>query len=479
MMKRLLSLVLVLVLVFALVGCGSKKREIVEITLSTEDAEAILAAAGITLPDATEVAVSGTNVKWFSWFDPFHNYDDAEVVNTGFWTFKNKYGCDVEWIECTWDQRYDGLANLILAGTSPDFAHGEANTFPYNALKGIFQPVDDYIDYNDPLWAGVKDYADQRFSLAGKHYLMIYDIGFNNVVAYNKRVMEEWGFDDPAQLFYNDEWTWDVFYDMCVEFSEPDEERYALDGWGFCNGLMNSCGETLVEYDLETQQFVSNLDDPRLEKAANLLYDLNKNQCVWPRWNNGWAVRGNTEGTGMKEGLCLFWIRGTWVFTGTVEEISNLWGDMTQNELMFVPLPRDPDGDGRYVTESIPNAYGLVKGAENPEAVALLASCDRFKVLDPTVVSIDRRQLEEIYLWTDEMLAMYDTCVEIANSGSDVIVAYDAGLGTKLSSIVGEIEGTAFQSEAQSWAQLKEKYGEQMDYYVADLNSQMAEFENE
>lgn len=49
MKKRFLALVLVMVIIFALVGCGSKKREIVKLTLSTEDSEAILAAAGITL----------------------------------------------------------------------------------------------------------------------------------------------------------------------------------------------------------------------------------------------------------------------------------------------------------------------------------------------------------------------------------------------------------------------------------------------
>ncbi len=52
-MKRLIALALVLLMVFALVGCGKPKRQIVNVTLSTEDSEAILAAAGITLPDVS------------------------------------------------------------------------------------------------------------------------------------------------------------------------------------------------------------------------------------------------------------------------------------------------------------------------------------------------------------------------------------------------------------------------------------------
>ncbi|MBQ8396063.1 MAG: hypothetical protein IJX54_03590 [Oscillospiraceae bacterium] len=101
MTKKILALGLVLLMIFALVGCGSNKRQIVEVTLSTEDAEAILAAAGITLPAAETVASAGSTIKWFAWYDSFHNYDEDEVVNTGYFTFKEKYGCDIEWVETT------------------------------------------------------------------------------------------------------------------------------------------------------------------------------------------------------------------------------------------------------------------------------------------------------------------------------------------------------------------------------------------
>ena len=87
MMKRIVAIVLALVLIFALVGCGKQKREIVKLTLSTEDSEAILAAAGIRLPPAETAAGANTTVKWLAWYDEFHNYSEDEIVNTGFYTF--------------------------------------------------------------------------------------------------------------------------------------------------------------------------------------------------------------------------------------------------------------------------------------------------------------------------------------------------------------------------------------------------------
>ncbi|MBQ8396062.1 MAG: extracellular solute-binding protein [Oscillospiraceae bacterium] len=476
-MKKIIALAMVVLMIFALVGCGSNKRVIVEVTLSTEDSEAILAAAGISLPDVAEVAAAGSTVQLFSWYDDFHNYSEDEIVNTGFFTFKEKYGCEVEWVETTWAKRFDDLANLILGGTPADFYTMETDIFPTYCIKGMFQPVNDYIDYDDPLWQGTKTVAENYFSLGDNTYIMAIDIGATQVVGYNRRVIDEWGFEDPAQLYYNDEWTWDVFYDMCLEFSDPDEDRFALDGWYYDTALMDSSGTTIVKYNTETGLFESNLDDPRLERSADLVYNLKKNECIFPVWNRGWQLRGGAEvqGTGIKDGLCLFFIVGTWGFTGTVEEISAVWGDVTEGEVMFCPLPRDAAGDGNYYCSVKPTGYCIISGASNPEGVALLAACERFKVLDPTVVSIDEKQLRETYLWTEEMLEMYDICHAAANS-EYVSVEYNDGLGIKLADSAGECKRIGRKATAQTWAQLKEKYSEQVIYYIEELNMEIAEY---
>ncbi len=412
-MKRFVCLVLALLTIFALAGCKSNKREIVKLTLSTEDSEAILAAAGIKLPDAEQTAAAGSTITWCSWWDGFHNYSEAEIVNTGYFTFTEKYGCEIEWIEVDYFERFNTLANLILSGNAPDFfpAGSSSNaTFPMACIKGTFEPVDDYVDYTDPLWQGMAE-AAEYFALGNTHFAFVTDVTFRHIVPYNRRVIEEWGFDDPAELYANDEWTWDVFYDMCMDFSDSDEDRYALDGYSFNDALVQQAtGKKLVGKD-ESGHYFSNLDDPLIEAANTLLYDLVKNGCTYHEGSNYWAGRNDHQaGAGLKEGLCLFYIATVDEFTGPVEEISAVWGDITENELMFVPLPRYQNGDGNYYLTSIPQGYMIVTGAQNPEGVALLASCERFKIIDPTVISIDRKQLKETYLWTDEMLDMYDHC---------------------------------------------------------------------
>lgn len=472
-----LALVMAVVLVFSLFGCGGKKRRIIELTLSTEDAEAILRAAGVALPDATETPAANSIVKWFSHYDPFHNYSEDEVINTGFFTFREKYGCEIEWMECAdYNTRFTELAQLVLSDNPPDAFQGYKGVIPYYGVTGLFQPVDDYIDYNSKLWEGTRDFCEQYFTLGEKHYVMITEILYDHVCAYNRRVISEYGYEDPAELYSNDEWTWDTFLEYCIDFSDSNDDRYALDGWALGYALLDASGVSIIEKNLDTGLYESRLDDPQLQRAADLLYELSKNECVYPRWNRGWSIRDGTEGAGLKEGKALFSLQGSWAFTGPVDTISNIYGSVTDHELMFVPLPRDPNGDGNYYMETNCNGYAIIMNAKNPEGVALLAACDRFKVIDPTVVSVDIKQKKEIYLWTEEMLDMNDQCLELAQTGH-VIMNQSDGFPTNLNKAVDAcyrfVETSA---NAQTWAQIKEANGDKVQYYVDDMNKEIEAF---
>ena len=470
-MKRVLAILLVALMVMALGSCGKPRRQIVEVTLSTEDSEAILAAAGVKLPDAETTAAAGSTVVYFSWDDPMHNYSESEVVNTGYWTFKHKYDCEVDWIETDYFERYDNLANLIISSNSPDFfpcgVSSEA-TFPMYCIKGTFDPVDQYIDYTDPLWAGMED-AGEYFALGDLHFAIVTDVTFRNICPYNRRVMEDYGFDDPAELYYNDEWTWDVFYDMCMDFSDEDANRYGLEGYAFNGALVQEAtGVNFIKKDSEGN-YISNLDDPVIEVVNNLLYDLVKNGCTYHEGTNYWAGRNDhQEGAGVKDGLTLFYITGYGNIVGPVDEISAIWGDVTTGELMFVPLPRYQDGDGNYYLASIPTGYMIVHGAKNPDGVYLYAACERFKIIDPTVVRIDRQQLKDKYLWTDEMLAMYDECREIILKNTQMYL--NGNLTDNLNTAYNHFRDDVARSGNTTWAQVKEQYSDSFVYYLDDQN---------
>lgn len=476
-MKRIISVVLVILMIVALVGCGSKQRKPIKLTLSTEDATKILAAAGIRLPAPEEVGDAGV-VSWLSWMDPFQNYSEDEIVNTGYYTFTDFYGGSLDYRQVLYEDMNDTLATMVVSDSSPDMTlAGTSNTatFPLNCLKGMYQTVDQYIDYTDPLWSDMAD-AAEYFALGDKHFGIVYDIVFKDIIPYNKRVISDYGYEDPYELFCNNEWTWDKFADMCMDFSDPDSDRYALDGWYYVIGLAEeSTGRYLIEKDSEGNYY-SNIDDPYIEVAMNLIYDLYKNECCYHEGTNYWARRGGVSGTGVKDGLCLFCpINVEAAFMQPVDEVATLWGDMTSQECMFVPFPRYENGDGEYYINSQPTGYMLCKGAPNPKGAVLLASCMRFKVVDPTVVDIDEKQLRETYLWNDDMLDMFKTCEELAQK--NVRMFYTGNLPENLQDVYDHLDwGINRTGGANTWAQLKEQYGEQMSYYIDQMNSDLKKY---
>ncbi len=483
-MKRFIAIALSLLMVVALVGCGRKRREPIVLTLSTEDSEAILRAAGVQLPDASVAPGANSKVIWFGWDDPFQNYSEGEIVNTGFWTFKEKYNCTLEYIETTYEEHTDKLANLITADNPPDCMTGGSNAtaiFPMNCINKMFQPIDPWIDFNDPLWAPTKDMADY-FTLGGQHYQIVMETAPANVVVYNRRVIDEYGYDDPAELYFNDDWTWAKFYEMCMDFSDGEENRYALDGWAYSGMFMEAAGQQLLYLNTETNRYYSNIDSPEIERGMQYLYDLVKNDCTYHEGNSRWVLRGGDFGIGMKEGDCLFYVIGEKFFQYPVEEIEGIWGDLHEGEVMFAPLPRDEQGDGNYYISTsfndIKGAIGIITGAENPEGAALLAACVRFKVIDPTVIAIDERQLRETYLWSDDMIEMSNICDDIAKA--NVVIDVTGNLPSNLQDAVRTRmgpDGIARSNDPSSWAQMKENNLESFQYYLDDLNAKMAEYD--
>ena len=88
-----------------------------------------------------------------------------------------------------------------------------------------------------------------------------------------------------------------------------------------------------------------------------------------------------------------------------------------------------PTATATYYLESSPNGYCIIKSCKNPDGVALLVSCMRFKAIDPTVVDIDRKQLKEVYLWNQDMLDMHDYLQNLVDTSDYLIMSYDAGMG--------------------------------------------------
>ena len=328
-------------------ACGSSDKDSSYVDkVKVEDTNDIKA-----IPDGAE-----KELEWLSYFD-INPTKAVPEKRSDLTLFENKGG-SIKYSQTTSLEVYEKLASRLMSNDPPDMFWYEASmTFPANCVKEMFQPIDSLVNFDDPLWSGVKNMADQ-YTLNGKHYVAPVNFGACSVITYNKDMVEAAGLEDPYELYMKGEWDWNTWYDIMDEYCQgasEDEERWGINGW-FAPFIFHSTGETLIKYDADKDEYVSNLDNPAFERASGVLYNLKKNNL----YNSEWIGQASDA---FKKNV-LFYAMGTWAATGT-------HGPKEDDRWAVVPMPKDPNADKMYTSIDL-NAYMWVKGSEKSRSYEML-----------------------------------------------------------------------------------------------------------
>lgn len=315
--------------------------------------------------------------------------------------FQNKFGGKVNDIVVTDAERYQKLSTMVSTDQSPDFfSAGDMDAFPKGAISKMFQPLDNYIDFNDE-WFKDRKSINDPFSINGKHYASIISPEIDVLMIYNKAVIKENALTDPADLLKEGKWDWDTCKKMMTDFCGKGEERYAIDGWWVSKGFTNSSGVPFI--GMTDGKIVNNIRDSKIEKAQEFLYNLNKENLAYPLKDKEWKTRADYVG----EGKTLFFAVGYWALTEVNTEYGLAqYGDI--KDVGFVPVPKCPTADNLYIPARV-TGYMLCSGAPNPEGFAALMYCEAAANGSEEAEKITKEQYFNEYGWTDSMWEMRNT----------------------------------------------------------------------
>lgn len=367
-------------------------------------------------------------IKWLSTWD-INPGNTGKKVPADLYLFEQRYGGSIEYHPAADDKDlYDKLAASISSGDGMDFFYaGNLDAIPSGAINKQFAPADDYIDFSSPLWEDIQDVNDQLI-WNGKHYTAVIQTTTDCAVLYNRKTIQEAGFEDPAVLFENGEWDWDTFQDMIEKFADPANDKYGIGGWWFEFGLMNTIG--IPPVGLDNGKLVSNLGTPEMERVQNWMYDLYQTGCIAVGTGpGGYGWDDHPEYIG--QGKLLFYPVGLW----DIYKTPDLWKPVFGDDLFFVPMPKDPEASDYYMPVGI-EAYSFISGGQNPEGVAKYLDCKRYMLLNDEARSIADAVFTKDYEWSQEMVDMKNKMQEI----SDENVAIDVSKG--VSKDVGELLDT-------------------------------------
>lgn len=464
--KRILAGVFALTTAMSVAACGkdssSAESSSIPIHELNEEQISTIDKFAESLPD---VELANKTVQWLSHYDI--NPSNGQNKSADIYIFEEKYGGELKWVQSTWDTRYDDLAKLVMAKNSPDmFPADDMDTFPMGAIRGMFQPVDDYIDFDSDIWKNTKEAAD-AFYFNGGHYVAVINVQPNYACIYNTACVEEAGLDDPAELFAEGKWNWDTFEEMCLDFTDADKQKYALDGYWYGNAISETCGVPLI--GLKDGKIVQNLGDPAIENIQGRMYELQKNGVVFPRSENGWAPRGGDgNGYGLATKETLFYPMGLWGIEDDPENTKN-YGDVEKGEIMFVPMPTNPEDDTYYVSARV-HGFNLCKGAPNPEGFATYVMVQKYCSESEEINQIGYDQLAENYKWTEDMIEMRKTLYQMA--AEHPVFDFQNGVSPDIKSTMQDVSQASMISGGNqiTWTECRETYEKGLQYYIDKEN---------
>jgi len=421
--KKLLAMLTAVMTVFGVTACGSSSSSgsstetTAETTTTTQKPVAVSDTSAIDSIDEN----AQKDLVWMGTYD----LNPAKGANKSVeMTLFNNKGGTITWKVVTDSEKFSSLATAVISNDAPDIFKYEWLAFPSQVLKNMYQPVDDIVNFDDPLWVETKETADQ-FVLNNKHYVAPISFSVGTLFMYDQNVIESENLDDPYELYTKGEWNWDTWYNLMDKFvtSAPDgETRFGINGW-FQPQIIQQTGKTMITY--ENGEFKNNLNDADIERAENLLYEISKNGMIQGDW------KGGARNALIEEDI-LFYCMGPWALTGNN-------GPQETDNYKVVPVPPDPRATGKYMTSDM-MAYMWVKGSTAKEAVKTWYECCRIANTEPEYLENSK----EIFLnanpaWDEEM---YQVLADASSGEYKQIFDYGYGISPTLSDDGASADGS-------------------------------------
>ena len=205
MRKMVIGLLVCILAVSLLAGCGGQKGDVSQNPQQGEKQDS---------QKAKELQV---------WLPPFGTEDmmDQEVWEDIFKKFEQENNVKITLQIVPWNNYEDKYLTGISAGQGPDVGYMYAEMFPSFIDMGTVQPLDEYLTQED------RDnyyYLDKGI-IFGKQYGLPIVVGNPRILCYNQDILDEIDVEPPA--------TWEEFKDIAIKATKDTDGDGEIDRFGY------------------------------------------------------------------------------------------------------------------------------------------------------------------------------------------------------------------------------------------------------
>lgn len=362
-MKKIISLLLALLMVFSVAGCGNGGT-----ASSGDDGEKYANVPPASKDELKLPEYNVTNKKV-----TFIAGDFSAEGSTSIWAevkklAKEKYDIDFEPIVAATTEQTKLTNTLIAAGTPPSFVetHKTSAWFPRLSADGVFVDVKTLINTEDKLWEDMVDYINY-YSIGDASYACVTNVYAPTTMTYNVKLIKDAGLTDPMELYKKGEWTWNKMLEYIDKLSGDKNGDGVIDVYGIDLSYLGQCYMCSLGTGFTTitdgKVSLSPLTDGNYEKFGTFASDL------LSRTSKGYYKPVEKAVSTAK---LLFNFDGYWGVRNNTTSLAA----MKAGEISLIPVPKHDDTDKYYM-------YGITAGyaisaADNPVGAAAVLSCYRY-----------------------------------------------------------------------------------------------------
>ena len=348
--KRVFALVLALAMVLSLAACaggtGSGSQQAGGSGATAEDAfdtDAFIASMPAEL--------RGTTITFLNWY----NLEDRPAEKANIEAFEAASGISVNVVNADYNQYTDKLVSMVATGDAPDIIRLSE---PLAARMKYLQPiVNTGYDFADKAWN--KD-VKELYSVDGIQYaanLSYTPYILFSTIQYYTSDMEEFGFEDPWELWKKGEWTWEKMREMSEEWIKQGPDYYGFATVEYAMSA-STAGLDFVSYD--GKQWSMNLYDSTVLDTWQDIIEERENRLSVQATNTTFGKTSHKAMFQYSDSTSL----QSYVGEGIMKKMG-VWG--------VAPAPKH-EGKDYYVPLTELIAWGVPTGAKNPEAVPYFIS---------------------------------------------------------------------------------------------------------
>ena len=255
----------------------------------------------------------------------------------------------------------------------------------------MYESLDNDIDLDDPLWSGMKNIAE-NFTYKGVHYYYPYRITTNFALNYNKKSIEEYALDDPYDLYMNNNWTWDTFKKLLIDWCNADENHIGYAGEGGMSFIATT-GTSLVKVQPDGS-VKNNIGDVNVTRAMDFCADLYRNGLTHQGELGDWVSPQLWADN--SDRVLFLGMNPEWTYGAAAAQVQNKSGvedDIcnTVSDFAFVPFPRDPQSD-EYSIAYDTFGYLVAKGAKNKKGAVDWINLNRVYETDENIIANKKKE---------------------------------------------------------------------------------------